>query len=58
MLGYTPLFVALRARKWDTARLILEIAQEQLMKDEDDEEVKTVNRGGNVIRFGQYMHLQ
>ncbi|KIO24998.1 hypothetical protein M407DRAFT_211285 [Tulasnella calospora MUT 4182] len=49
--GYTPLYVALRARKWDTARLILEIAQEQLMKEEDDEEVKTVNRGGNVIRF-------
>ncbi|KAG8950958.1 hypothetical protein FRC04_007022 [Tulasnella sp. 424] len=49
--GYTPLFVALRARRWNTARLILEIAQEQLMKDEDDDEQKTVNRGGNVIRF-------
>ncbi|KAG9040729.1 hypothetical protein FS837_000244 [Tulasnella sp. UAMH 9824] len=34
--GYTPLYVALRARKWDTARLILEIAQKQLMKEEDD----------------------
>ncbi|KAG9049850.1 hypothetical protein FS837_008900 [Tulasnella sp. UAMH 9824] len=48
--GYTPLFVALRARKWDTARLILEIAQEQLM-EEDDQEVKTANRSGNVILF-------
>ncbi|KAG8939661.1 hypothetical protein FRC04_006086 [Tulasnella sp. 424] len=50
--GYTPLFVALRARKWDTARLILEIAEEQLMKDEDDDEkVDTANCGGNIIRF-------
>ncbi|KAG8939662.1 hypothetical protein FRC04_006087 [Tulasnella sp. 424] len=52
--GYTPLFVALRARKWDTARLILEIAEEQLMNDEDDEddeELDTASRGGNIIRF-------
>ncbi|KAG8914789.1 hypothetical protein FRC01_003908, partial [Tulasnella sp. 417] len=49
--GYTPLYVALRARKWDTARLILEIAEEQLTKEDEDEEVKPVNRGGNVIRF-------
>ncbi|KAG8952590.1 hypothetical protein FRC04_003951 [Tulasnella sp. 424] len=50
--GYTPLFVALRARKWDTARLILEIAQQQLMKEENDEEPKPVKRFGNVIMFG------
>ncbi|KAG8979630.1 hypothetical protein FRB90_008043, partial [Tulasnella sp. 427] len=50
--GYTPLFVALRARKWDTARLILQIAQEQLAKEEDEEDNrKTANRGGNVIKF-------
>ncbi|KAG8952591.1 hypothetical protein FRC04_003952 [Tulasnella sp. 424] len=50
--GYTPLFVALRARKWDTARLILEIAQQQLTKEKDDEESKQVKRFGNVIMFG------
>ncbi|KAG8918956.1 hypothetical protein FRC00_011917 [Tulasnella sp. 408] len=54
--GYTPLYVALRARKWDTARLILEIAQEQLTKEEDDDEAKPANRGGNVIRFGPSSH--
>ncbi|KAG8943942.1 hypothetical protein FRC00_010877, partial [Tulasnella sp. 408] len=53
--GYTPLYVALRARKWDTARLILEIAEEQYM-GEDDSEVKTANRGGNVIQFGSSNH--
>ncbi|KIO25917.1 glycosyltransferase family 31 protein, partial [Tulasnella calospora MUT 4182] len=49
--GYTPLYVAIRARKWDTARLILDIAQEQLMEDEEEKEAETTNRGGNVIRF-------
>ncbi|KIO26966.1 hypothetical protein M407DRAFT_23791 [Tulasnella calospora MUT 4182] len=49
--GYTPLYVALRARKWDTARLILEIAEKQLMKEEADKELKTANRGGTIIRF-------
>lgn len=48
--------MALRARKWDTARLILEIAQEQLTKEEDDDEAKPANRGGNVIRFGPSSH--
>ncbi|KAG8933988.1 hypothetical protein FRC01_005885, partial [Tulasnella sp. 417] len=38
--GYTPLYVALRARKWDTARLIIEIAQKQLAKEEDEDEPK------------------
>ncbi|KAG9049851.1 hypothetical protein FS837_008901 [Tulasnella sp. UAMH 9824] len=50
--GYTPLYVAIRARRWDTARLILDIAQKQLMKEEeDDDKPETTNRGGNVIRF-------
>ncbi|KIO24981.1 hypothetical protein M407DRAFT_211262 [Tulasnella calospora MUT 4182] len=39
-MGYSPLYVALRARKWDTARLILEIAQKQFMKEEEDEQHK------------------
>lgn len=54
-VGYTPLYVALRARKWDTARLILEIAEEQFM-GEDDQKVKTANPGGNVIQFGPSNH--
>ncbi|KAG8944600.1 hypothetical protein FRC00_010508, partial [Tulasnella sp. 408] len=49
--GYTPLYVALRARKWDTARLILEIAQKQLMKEEDDEVPKPMRQGANIIAF-------
>ncbi|KAG9049848.1 hypothetical protein FS837_008898 [Tulasnella sp. UAMH 9824] len=50
-MGYTPLYVALRARKWGTARLILDIAERQRMKEGDEEEAKTADRGGNVIRF-------
>ncbi|KAG8905028.1 hypothetical protein FRC01_008504 [Tulasnella sp. 417] len=38
--GYTPLHVALRSRKWDTARLILEIAEEQYTEQEDEEELE------------------
>ncbi|KAG9028668.1 hypothetical protein FS837_003824 [Tulasnella sp. UAMH 9824] len=50
--GYTPLYVALRARRWDTARLILDIAQKQLMKEEDDPEVpKPVRQSANIITF-------
>ncbi|KAG8933990.1 hypothetical protein FRC01_005887 [Tulasnella sp. 417] len=47
--GYTPLYAALRARKWDTARLILEIAQKQLMKEED--KIEPEKKSGNIIRF-------
>ncbi|KIO24983.1 hypothetical protein M407DRAFT_25628, partial [Tulasnella calospora MUT 4182] len=49
--GYSPLYVALRARKWDTARLILEIAQKQFVKEEDDEQPKQVRPSGNIITF-------
>ncbi|KAG8903610.1 hypothetical protein FRC01_009072 [Tulasnella sp. 417] len=49
--GYTPLYVALRARKWDSARLILEISEKQLTKKEDEGEAKIASRGGTVIRF-------
>ncbi|KAG8933989.1 hypothetical protein FRC01_005886 [Tulasnella sp. 417] len=49
--GYTPLYVALRARQWNTARLILEIAQEQLAKEDDDEKLKQAKQSENVIAF-------
>ncbi|KAG8898026.1 hypothetical protein FRC00_003492 [Tulasnella sp. 408] len=49
--GYTPLYVALRARKWDTARLILEIAQKQLMKEENEAEQKPTKQRGNIVTF-------
>ncbi|KAG9021743.1 hypothetical protein FS837_007009, partial [Tulasnella sp. UAMH 9824] len=49
--GYTPLYVALRARRWDTARLILEIAQKQLMKEEKEAEPKPAKPRGNIVTF-------
>ncbi|KIO24997.1 hypothetical protein M407DRAFT_211280 [Tulasnella calospora MUT 4182] len=52
-LGYTPLHVALRSRKWDTARLILEIAQEQFKEQDDAEEPNDLRPRGRMTQFRQ-----
>lgn len=38
LAGYTPLYVALKARQWETAKLIMEIAAEQKEKDDDSDD--------------------
>ena len=44
--GVTPFSIAVRSRKWDTARLILAIAVAQY--EADKEEVKDINLGNST----------